>query len=144
MSSEFLAPEAYRAKVKNPFEFVVSALRATNASITNPRSFVGTIAAMGEPLYQYQAPTGYGDRATVWVNTGTLITRLNFAMAFAANGQNAATVDPMLTAGGIEAWSAAVLADDLSPATRAVIQSPRATAPLRLGLLLGSPEFQRR
>jgi len=144
MSSEFLAPEAYRAKVKNPFEFVVSALRATNASITNPRSLVGTIAAMGEPLYQYQAPTGYGDRATVWVNAGTLITRLNFAMAFAANGQNAATVDPTLTAGGIEAWSAAVLADDLSPATRAAIQSPRATAPLRLGLLLGSPEFQRR
>jgi uncharacterized protein (DUF1800 family) len=143
-SPEFFAPEAYRAKVKSPFEFVVSALRASNATITNARSFVGTIAAMGEPLYQYQAPTGYGDRANVWVNTGTLITRLNFSMAFAANGQNAASVDPVLATEGIDAWASAVLADDLSPATRTAIQSTRATPAIRIGLLLGSPEFQRR
>jgi uncharacterized protein (DUF1800 family) len=143
-SPEFFAPEAYRAKVKSPFEFVVSTLRASNANITNVRSFVGTIAAMGEPLYQYQAPTGYGDRADVWVNTGTLISRLNFSMAFAANGQNAASVDPALATMGIDLWAAAVLADDLSPATRGAIQSIRATPPIRIGLLLGSPEFQRR
>ena len=41
-SPEFLAPAAYRAKVKSPFEYVVSLLRATSASVTNVRSFVGT------------------------------------------------------------------------------------------------------
>jgi hypothetical protein len=65
-------------------------------------------------------------------------------MAFAANGQNAASVDPVLATAGIDAWAVAVLADDLSPATRTAIQSTRATPAIRIGLLLGSPEFQRR
>jgi uncharacterized protein (DUF1800 family) len=102
---------AVRAKVKSPFEFVASALRATHATITKVRSFVGTIAAMGEPLYQCQPPTGYGDRAAVWVNAGTLLSRLNFALGLAANGFNAAKVD----------IASLAPPDDLSPATRAAI-----------------------
>src|SRR5579872_580936 len=58
-SREFADASAIRAKTKSPFEFVVSVLRATNASITNPRAFAGTVAAIGEPLYQCQPPTGY-------------------------------------------------------------------------------------
>jgi len=143
-SPEFFAQAAYRAKVKNPFEFVVSALRATNASITNARGFVATIAAMGEPLYQYQAPTGYGDRATVWVNTGTLIARLNFALGLTANGLNAAKVDLAPASADMMEFATAILDDDLSPATRAAVQSTRAPVTVRAGLLLGSPEFQRR
>src|SRR5665213_674522 len=133
-SPEFLAPAAIGAKIKNPFEFVVSALRATNATITNPRSFVGTIAALGEPLYQCQPPTGYGDRTAVWINTGTLLSRLNFALGLAANGLNAAKVD----------IRSVVPPDDLSPGTHAAIESVRASAATRTGLFLGSPEFQRR
>jgi uncharacterized protein (DUF1800 family) len=133
-SPEFLAPAAFRAKVKSPFEFVASALRATNATITNVRSFVGTIAAMGEPLYQCQPPTGYADRAAAWVNTGALISRLNFALGLAANGAGAAKVDV----------AALTLPDDLSDATRTAIESSSLPAARRAGLFLGSPEFQRR
>jgi len=135
---------AYRAKVKTPFEFVVSALRATNASITNARSFVGMVSAMGEPLYQCQPPTGYGDRANVWVNTGTLINRLNFAHGLASNGLNAAKIDVGRDEASLNQLMAAVLADDVSPETRAALVSTRVPAAVRTALLLGSPEFQHR
>jgi uncharacterized protein (DUF1800 family) len=144
LSPEFLSPAARRAKVKAPFEYVASLLRATRASVTNVRSLTGTIAAMGEPLYQCQPPTGYTDRAAFWMNTGALIGRLNFAQSLAANGANAASIDVPLAADGAASWADAVLGGDLSPQTRAVLQSSRATAAARIGLLLGSPEFQRR
>jgi uncharacterized protein (DUF1800 family) len=143
-SPEFLAPSARRAKVKAPFEYVVSLLRATQASVTNARSFVGTIGAMGEPLYQCQPPTGYADRSAFWMNTGALIGRLNFAQSLAANGAGAATLDVPRANDELGAWADGVLGGDLSEPTRTALQSSRATAAVRIGLLLGSPEFQRR
>ena len=144
LSPEFLAPGARRAKVKAPFEYVASLLRATRASVTNVRSFTGTIGSMGEPLYQCQPPTGYADRAGFWMNTGALILRLNFAQSLAANGANASTIDVPRAGDDVRPWADAVLGGDLSPQTRAVLESPRATASVRIGLVLGSPEFQRR
>jgi uncharacterized protein (DUF1800 family) len=143
-SPEFLAPQAYRAKVKSPFEYVASALRATSARVATPRAFVTTIGSLGEPLYQCQPPTGYGDRAGVWINTGTLIGRLNFAVALATNGLGAASVDAPQTVDDVSRLTTALLADDLSEAGRTAVESPRAPMRSRLGFLLGSPEFQRR
>ncbi len=40
---------------------------------------------MGQPLYGYQTPNGYPDSAAAWVNTGSLLERLNFALALASN-----------------------------------------------------------
>ena len=40
---------------------------------------------MGEPLYGYQAPTGYSDAAETWVNTGGLLERMNFGISLAGN-----------------------------------------------------------
>ena len=98
---------------------------------------------MGEPLYQCQPPTGYADRAAFWMNTGALIGRLNFAQSLAANGAGAATLDVPRASDEVGAWADAVLGGDLSEPTRTVLQSSRATAAVRIGLLLGSPEFQR-
>jgi uncharacterized protein (DUF1800 family) len=84
-STEFFAAEAYHAKVKTPFEFVVSAARATDAEIHEARVLVRQIAELGEPLYQCQPPTGYKDTADAWVNTGALVGRMNFGLALAAN-----------------------------------------------------------
>jgi uncharacterized protein (DUF1800 family) len=143
-SHEFYAEASFRAKVKTPFEYVTSALRATNASITNARSFVNTIAAMGEPLYQCQPPTGYSDRANAWMNTGTLVSRLNFALGLAANGLNAAKVDVAGTEDAVNRFAASVLADEISPTTRNAVAPSTASFAVRTGLFLGSPEFQRR
>ena len=82
-SPEFWDPEARGAKIKSPFELTASALRATGAEIEHPRATIDWIRRMGQPLYAYQAPTGYPDRATAWVNTGSLLNRMNFGLQLA-------------------------------------------------------------
>ncbi len=84
-SKEFYAPENYRAKIKTPFELMASSLRALDVKFTGTRSLIGLLNRMGEPLYGYQAPTGYPDTSTDWVNTGALLERMNFAVALASN-----------------------------------------------------------
>ena len=119
-------------------------IRATEANISNVRPFVNAIDAMGQPLYQCQPPTGFGDRERDWNSAGALIARLNFAQALAGNGLNAATLDESRTVGGLRRLAEDVLADDLSWATREEIEATRLPLMRRVGLLLGSPEFQRR
>jgi uncharacterized protein (DUF1800 family) len=138
-SKEFYA--AYRVKAKSPFEYVASALRATNASVTDARRLTAAIGGMGEPLYQCQPPTGYVDRAATWINSGTLVGRLNFAQGLAANGLNAAKIDAPRDVGEL---ASSLLAGDVSTQTRELIASPGVAAANRLALLLGAPEFQRR
>ena len=58
-SPEFYAPENYRAKIKTPFELLVSSLRALDADVHQSPALLGLLNKMGEPLYGYQAPTGY-------------------------------------------------------------------------------------
>lgn len=82
---EFFAPENYRAKIKTPFELIISSLRALDADTNASFALLGLLAKMGEPLYGYQAPTGYPDTAADWVNTGALLERMNFAVAVASN-----------------------------------------------------------
>jgi uncharacterized protein (DUF1800 family) len=86
-SPEFFAAEAYRAKVKTPLEFVVSAIRASDATIMNAQPLVQVMQQLGMPLYGCQPPTGYSMTADAWVNTGALLSRLNFAVALVNGGQ---------------------------------------------------------
>ena len=80
-SPEFFAPDAYRAKVKTPLEFVASALRATGAEVRNALPLARELREMGMPLYFCQPPTGYDDTASTWVSAGALVSRMNFAVA---------------------------------------------------------------
>jgi uncharacterized protein (DUF1800 family) len=135
-SAEFLAPEAYRAKVKTPFDFVVSSIRATGADVTDARPLVRSLQELGMPMYQCQPPTGYKDTADAWVNTGALLDRMNVVVGLAEGRVNGVTVPaaPDVTA---------ILAHDLSDTTRSTVA--RASTPAQaLALTLGSPEFQKR
>ena len=58
-SPEFWSPEVYRAKVKTPLEFVVSAVRASDAEVTNAQPLVQSLEKLGMPLYGMQTPNGY-------------------------------------------------------------------------------------
>jgi uncharacterized protein (DUF1800 family) len=89
-SPEFLSPAAYHAKVKTPFELVVSALRATAAEVADARLVVRGVQQLGMPLYMCQPPTGYKDAADAWVNTGALVGRLNYALKLAGGDQDLA------------------------------------------------------
>lgn len=84
-SPEFNSPEAYRAKVKRPFELAVSAVRTLGADTNGGPQFHQWIARMGQPLYGFQTPNGYSDLAENWVNTGALLERMNFALALVGN-----------------------------------------------------------
>jgi uncharacterized protein (DUF1800 family) len=82
-SREFWDTKAFREKVKSPFEFAISAIRATNADVQQPFQIYNWCTKMGQRFYYYQAPTGFPDRATYWINTGSLLNRMNFGLAFA-------------------------------------------------------------
>src|SRR5438105_250171 len=62
-SPEFWDPKSYRAKVKSPFEYAISAVRAFNAQITDATPIARALQQIGEPLYGAQPPTGYSDNA---------------------------------------------------------------------------------
>jgi len=92
-SREFWAPEAYRARLKTPFEFVVSSLRATQAEVTDPQPLLATLNKMGEQLYGCQPPTGYSTKSDVWVNSAALLDRMNFGLALTTNRLPGTTFD---------------------------------------------------
>lgn len=72
-----------RSKIKSPFELAASALRALNAEVQRPREVLEWIRKIGQPIYAYQAPTGFPDRAESWINTGSLLNRMNFGLNLA-------------------------------------------------------------
>jgi uncharacterized protein (DUF1800 family) len=84
-SPEFNSTDAYRAKIKRPFELAISAARTVGAETNGGPAFHQWIARMGQPLYGFQTPNGYSDVAEDWVNTGALLERMNFALALASN-----------------------------------------------------------
>jgi uncharacterized protein (DUF1800 family) len=79
-SPEFWSAVVVRAKVKTPEEFVVSAARASGAEVTNPAALAQSEAKLGMPIYGMQTPNGYGWKQEDWLNTGALVSRMNFSL----------------------------------------------------------------
>ena len=82
-SQEFFASAAYRAKVKSPFELVISALRAMNATPDTTVRSAQVVARLGQPLFLHQAPNGWPERGDAWINTGSILNRINFGLVLA-------------------------------------------------------------
>jgi uncharacterized protein (DUF1800 family) len=167
-SPEFWAPDAYRAKVKTPLEFVVSAVRATGADVHDAAPLARTLNSLGMPLYGMQPPTGYSMKAEAWVNSSALLGRMNFALALGNGKVKGLDVSPdrLHSSGATDAHATLaalenyLLAGEVSEQTHVTIlkqlDDPQitkrkpddsATAPSAgpiTGLILGSPEFQRR
>ncbi|MGE0043635.1 MAG: DUF1800 domain-containing protein [Vicinamibacterales bacterium] len=96
-SPEFFADEARQAKVKTPFEFVTSAIRATGATMMSALPLGRTLRDLGMPLFMCVPPTGYDETAGAWLASGALVARLNFATELAHNrlrGVRVTTDDP--------------------------------------------------
>ncbi len=145
-SPEFFDPKYYRAKVKSPFEYAVSAVRAGGGS-TDGRAIAKQIADMGQPLYLCQPPTGYADTADAWVNSGALLARLNFAIALAEGRIPGTSAGPVVASHApAQELARALAGSDLSAETLEAIRARAGDAgeeALAAGLVLGSPEFQR-
>jgi uncharacterized protein (DUF1800 family) len=169
-SPEFWSNDTYRAKVKTPLEFVVSAVRASGVDIENVMPLVQNLNRMDMPLYSAQPPTGYSMKAESWVNSSALLNRMNFALALGTGRLRGVNFDPerMLPrtkqppdpGGTLAALEGSLLGGDVSKNTHDTIlkqmNDPQATgvrlndpsrppnAGVLAGLLMGSPEFQRR
>jgi uncharacterized protein (DUF1800 family) len=169
-SPEFWAPGSYHAKVKTPLEFVVSAVRASGAEIEDALPLARQLQALGMPLYGMQPPTGYSVQSNAWVNSSALLGRMNFAVALTSGKMKGVQVDaerlvaasstPRDALGTLALLETALLAGEVSKQTHEIISAqladPRisqrklddmARAPnvsIIAGLLLGSPEFQRK
>jgi uncharacterized protein (DUF1800 family) len=94
-SPEFNSPGTFRAKIKSPLELAASAIRAVDGDTNGAPGLHEWIRRMGEPLYQYAFPTGYGEDSSKWVNTGVFFNRINFAVALANNQIPGTSYDPM-------------------------------------------------
>ena len=169
-SPEFWADGAYRAKVKTPLEFVASAVRATGVEVTDATPLTRQLNNMGMALYGMQPPTGYSMKAETWVNSSALLGRMNFALALTNGKVRGVKLDsaqlmrdepPATNSTQVLAvLENALLAGDVSEQTHdsiatrledLKISQHKVDAPMRpadistiAGLLLGSPEFQRR
>ena len=164
-SPEFWSKKYYRAKIKTPFQYLVSSARALGGEIELKSEFPKVLNQMGQPLFRCSPPTGYKDSAESWVNPGALVARLNFGLTLAANRVNGVFVllphfeqsprTPKLLVSGLERK---ILHGKMSSASEDVVLKEFANEgrsmadgevrPLSLakasGLILGSPEFQRR
>jgi len=84
-SPEFWDKKAMLVKTKSPFELAISSVRGLNAEIIDPYPLFNWMARMGEKIYYYQAPTGFPDRGQYWINTGSLLSRMDFSLALTTN-----------------------------------------------------------
>lgn len=103
---EFWSPAALREKTKSPFELAIGAVRGLNGNIQQPMPLFNWVTRMGEKKYYYQAPTGFPDRGTYWINTGSLLNRMNFGLALAAGRVSGVQIDLLALNKGHEPESA--------------------------------------
>jgi uncharacterized protein (DUF1800 family) len=168
-SPEFWSKQAYRAKIKTPFELVASATRAVGAEVEIPLLLVQWTSRIGQPLYQCEPPTGYSDKADAWVNTGALLSRMNFSLALTSNRLRGAQVNidsllgsdaPANPHATLDRAIHVLLGGPASEQTRDTLEKQlddpqilqaslddpvkQVNAAMIAGLVLGSPEFQRR
>ena len=147
-SPDFWSAQAVRSKVKTPFEFVVSAVRATGVEPDDTPRLAQLVARLGEPLYQQPAPTGYAETEEHWVNSGALLARMNAAMMLAKDCSSIPAIDDHAQL--VEMINQQLLAGTMSAHTRTVIleqltdiHDPEQARVMAVGLALGGPDFQR-
>jgi len=164
-SEEFWDRRHYQAKFKTPNEFLISAIRATGAEVSDPWALQAPLAAMGQPTYHCDDPTGYHDHAEAWLDPGVLAKRWEVALQLAGGKLKGVAIpeefygdlgpkgSPLrwmqgmiakLLPGGADTRTLAMLHE--------VVREHMGTrkrpdlsvlGPEVVGLLLGSPEFQR-
>jgi len=162
-NKDFYEPENYQAKFRRPFEFVVCALRVTNAEIGSTKQIHRTLTSLSEPIYQCEDPTGYYDHADAWRDPGVMVNRWLFGLRLATGKLKGVKIPDSFweefEADNPQQWKELLIQRVLpggcskrtSDALDAYIErdyflserNPQWIGGEMLGLLLGSPEFQR-
>lgn len=79
------------AVAKRPIDFLVSAVRATNADTDFGEGVQEHLRTMGQSVYEWPMPDGYPDGVEPW--TGSLLARWNFALALTSDEVGGTAVD---------------------------------------------------
>jgi uncharacterized protein (DUF1800 family) len=154
-SKEFFSQGAYQSKVKTPFEMIVSSIRATGAQVDYAFPLANRIAQLGQPLYRKDTPTGYSSANAEWINSASLLARMNFALDLTQNKVQGTKVDQARFNQDPAHTARLMLFTNPTAPTRDAIDKAIAdqkaknpkTPPspaLVAGLVIGSPDFQRR
>lgn len=147
----FYAPQYRGAKVKAPFEFVASALRALGADVRNGVAAARLIGQLGQPPLQSVPPTGWGDVAEDVVSVGGMLGRFDAAYRIASGGVAGARIDATRWAYLGRGWRSvnrllvSILQQPASIQTRHALEQSAASGAnptVLLALALSSPEFQ--
>ena len=137
----FVAPEFWDSagrKYKTPYQFVISAVRATGLPVADVRPLLGTLDRLGMPLFGCLTPDGYKNTEEAWLSPDATMQRISFVTALARGALPITHAKGPIEAGRLEA----VFASAMAGSTRDAIKtSPQA---LRAALILGSPDFMRR
>ena len=154
-SKEFLSQGAYQAKMKTPFEMIVSSIRATGAEVDYAFPLEDRLKQLGQPLYRKLEPTGYSDANAEWINSASLLARMNFALDLTQNKVQGTKVDQGRFKEDPAHTARLMLFTNPTAPTRDAIdraiadqkaknpKTPPSPA-LVAGLVIGSPDFQRR
>ena len=156
-SPEFYERRAFRAKLKTPYEVVASTYRVLGGTPDSAGRSLSYVAQLGAPLFGHLTPEGWPDVEEGWLNTGSLLGRINFGANVAAGRVAGISVarafDPALKSAPLNIQSSAVEASVLlgvwSPSTRNALATSstggrRPSFVELLGIALGAPDFQRR
>jgi uncharacterized protein (DUF1800 family) len=158
---EFEAAAARGAKVKSPFELVASALRQADAEVATYNAASAYLRSAGEAPYAAREPIGYPETAEAWIDGGAMLQRMNLALDLASGQTRGIEIDADELArvsaevDVVDALAARLLPGADTARVVALVKadlaragtdggSPEDPAGRALGLILGSPEFQRR
>jgi uncharacterized protein (DUF1800 family) len=133
------SPEAWRpeaAKLKSPYEFIVSTWRAAGVApdLDQPQRFAGSMTALDQRPFSPPSPKGWPDSSAEWAAPDQIVKRM--AWAEQAAGAMAPAMDPGEVAR--QALGARLGPDAATAIARAETRREA------FAVLLMSPEFQRR
>jgi uncharacterized protein (DUF1800 family) len=130
------APEAWKpqaAKLKTPYEFVVSSYRALGLVPNAYGQVGGVLGGLGQQPFAAPSPKGWPEEAQAWATADAIVKRMQFAQNFSRLG---AQQDPNVLAQN-------ALGARLTPAVATAVARAE-SRPEAVALLIMSPEFQRR
>jgi len=131
-------PEAWsqpRAKLKQPEEYLISAVRTLGGPPLHDRQLLASLNAMGQRPYMPSGPDGWSDQQDYWLSPDGVWQRIEWAQL--AGRVLAATINQP------DVYAEALFGTTLSAHTRSAIGHAESPAQ-GLALLLTSPEFMRR
>lgn len=134
-SSEFFNLKYYNAKLKTPYQYVISSIRATDTQIDNFRPIAAILKQMGMPIYGCQTPNGYKNTESAWLNPDAILRRISLTTAL-ASGRFAGRSSPVNAQ-----QLSKTLGNNFSAKTMQVVASN--SEDMKAALMLGSPEFMK-